>query len=493
MKRSAIVVGSGLGGLSGALHLATKGFRVMLFEKNDTIGGKMNEVVHEGFRFDTGPSLLTMPFVIDELFASVGKKREDTLEFVPVDPVCRYFFSDGSSLETSSDHETMKANIAAFAPGEEQSYEKFFQYSKKIYDLTADIFLFTPFQEVQKLFKPNFLPTLLQLPKIDPFRTIHKANTSFFRDQRLVQLFDRYATYNGSNPFVAPATLNIIPYVEHGLGGYYIRGGMYRLPEAILQLVKEAGVELHLSSPVEKILHNGKTVQGVVVDGEQIRADYVLCNADVAVTFNDLIDHQPRPKKAFNALEPSISGMVFLWSVQQEHASLAHHNILFSGDYQKEFQQIFDDLRAPDDPTVYIAITSKTDGDHAPDNAENWFVLLNMPYLCSHQDWEKAVSDMRQAIFRQLRNHGINIEQHILHETVLTPEDFSTLYASNRGSIYGFSSNDRNAAFMRPPNRNRSLERLYFCGGSSHPGGGIPLVLLSGKLAAELIVEHAGL
>ncbi|MCK6621699.1 MAG: phytoene desaturase [Calditrichaceae bacterium] len=492
MKERVAIIGGGLGALSAAIRLQRRGFRVQLFERNSRAGGKMNEFTAGGYRFDTGPSLLTMPFVIDALFQFAGARREDYLEFIPLEPLCRYSWEDGAVLNASSDESQMAAEIAKLSREDAQHYPAFLDYARGIYELTAAIFLHSPIHEAKKLFTRENLRTLLRLRRIDPLRTLHQGVSRFFRDPRTVQLFDRFATYNGSDPFQAPATLNIIPYVEHGLGGYYIRGGMYRLAEALERLARDLGVEIHLNSPVEQIIHRGGRIRGVQVNGEFIEADYLVCNADVVSAHNRLIDGFPARRRKLNRLEPSLSGLVFLWGVAGKHSQLAHHNIVFSADYREEFRQIFRERRAPDDPTVYIAVTSKTDPAHAPAYGENWFVLLNMPYLEEGQDWRGEMERMREAVFRKLRRRGIDLRGQVETERVITPEEFYSRYGSNRGSIYGISSNRRSTAFRRPANRSRELKGLYFAGGSTHPGGGIPLTLLSGKIAAELIIEEAG-
>jgi phytoene desaturase len=264
---------------------------------------------------------------------------------------------------------------------------------------------------------------------------------------------------------------------------------MYRLVAVLEKLARDVGAEIHTSTKVERILHNGNAVNGVQVNGESLSADYVLCGADAVVAHKDLVEGFPRRRKKMNRLEPSLSGMVFLWGVRKRNPQLATHNILFSRDYRREFENLFARLRPPDDPTVYIAISSRHDPSHAPADGENWFVLLNMPYLREGQDWQEETERMREAVFRRLKGVGIDIARAIEAEKVYTPEDFGTLYASNRGSIYGVSSNSMMSAFRRPPNRSRDLRGLYFAGGATHPGGGIPLVVLSGKIAAELIAE----
>jgi phytoene desaturase len=492
-SRTVGIVGGGLSSLSGAIRLAHLGFQVKLFEKNDTVGGKMNQVTENGFQFDTGPSLLTMPFIIDELFNFVGEKREKSLEFIPIDPICKYFFSDRSEFQAYANNDKMFKEFNRLFPQEKKAYIQFLKYAEKIFNTSAEFFLFTPYHELKNLLTPKIIPLLLKFYRIDPFRTVNQAINSYFSDPRLIQLFNRYATYNGSNPFTAPATLNIISYVEYVLGGYYIQGGMYRLVEKLSDLAISLGVEIHTSAQVEKIEYVNQKVTGLVVNGEFIHCDYILCGADVVESFANLIEGHTKTSNNLKAIEPSLSGLVFLWGIKGKHVRLKHHNIFFSQDYQKEFSQIFDSLQAPEDPTSYISITSKNDPSHAPRGCENWFVLLNMPYLNGKIDWKKEPQKIKKRLLNKLKQHGLNVKSLILYEKIITPEDISNIYGSNKGSIYGISSNSRMTAFKRSANRNRQIKNLYFAGGSVHPGGGIPMVLLSGKMASELIATKEGI
>jgi len=491
-SKRVLVIGGGLGSLAASIRLAKLGFNVSLFEKNPKLGGKMNEHQQEGFQWDTGPSLLTMTFILDELFEFAGENRSDYLNFSSLEPLCRYFFADHTQLDASSNLTRMQSALKNFSSDEPKAYLDFIQYSRKIFETAAEIFLFGPIHEIKKLIRPANLSLLTHIHRIDPFRKVNQAVKSFFNDPRLVQLFNRYATYNGSDPFQAPATLNIIPYVENELGGFYIQGGMYRLVEALEKVAKKLGVELYTSTRVEKIKQLNGKITGLMIAGEFIPADYVVCGADVVESFNTLLDNHSDQRQKLNDLEPSLSGMIFLWGVNRTFPELAHHNIIFSRDYELEFSQIFKEFRAPDDPTIYIAISSKSDPIHAPAGCENWFVLLNMPYLQQGQDWEKEKERMKEIVLRKLQEFNLDISGNIVTEKAITPADFYELYASNRGSIYGLSSNSRLTAFRRPANRSRLIHGLYFAGGSTHPGGGIPLVLLSGKISAELIAEKEG-
>jgi phytoene desaturase len=485
------IVGAGLGGLSAAIHLASRGYEVTVYERNSTAGGKASEIRSAGFRFDTGPSLITMPFVLDELYDAGGATADERVELLPVDPICRYFFPDGSVLDAASDERKFRIQVAAFSPQDADAVSRFLDYSQRIYELTSDIFLFQPLTELKSLLRWKHAKTLLHLPQIDAFRTVHEGVQSFFHDERLVQLFDRYATYNGSNPYTAPATLNIIPYVEYRLGGYYVRGGVYALVRSLVKVAERLGVRFHFDTTVEEIVTEHSVVRGVRCRTGTRFHDAVISNADAVHTMARLLavnrDKQPS-KHRYEKLEPSCSGLVFLWGVRGRRDTLAQHNIFFSRDYREEFDDIFVRRIPPSDPTVYLSITAREDRDHAPEGYENYFVLVNMPYLTEHNrnyDW----TGFRECVLRRLLLAGIDIARDIVYEELITPVDLEKRFNANRGSIYGISSNSRNAAFLRPPNRVGKPRGLYLCGGASHPGGGVPLVLLSGKLAAEAVMR----
>jgi len=493
-KSSVVIIGAGLGGLSTAISLASKGYSVTILEKNENAGGKMDETFLGEYRFDTGPSLLTMKFVLEDLFHMQGKKLENYLTISPIDPICQYFFTSGLKLNAYADIQKMIIELPESLQIEKQAIQKYLAYSKKIYDLTADLFLFDSIQNFSHLFKPKAWRTLFNLKLIDPFRTVHEANQSFFQSAELVQLFDRYATYNGSDPFQAPATLNIIPHVEYTLGSWYVKGGMYRLSEALVKLALESGVTIQYNTPVQEICIENGSVSGIRLgSGEIIETSLVVSNADVVYTHSNLIKGFPSLAKKWEQKEPSCSGLVFLWAMDNSYPELSHHNIFFSENYEQEFKQIFRERKAPKDPTIYLSITSKSDPDHAPIEKENWFILVNMPWLPNGKENSvEEINFIRQAIFKRLERAGFkNIPEQILQEKILSPSYLRSRTFSNKGSIYGLSSNHRNAAFYRQDNKSRQIKGLYFAGGSAHPGGGIPLVILSGMNAARHIEKDS--
>lgn len=492
-EKKVAVIGAGLGGLSAAIRLAHAGYAVDLYDQQSIVGGKAGTKTERGFRFDTGPSLLTMTPVFRQLFEEVEQRLEDHLDFLPLAPICHYFYPDRTILYSFSDSERFAGEIEAKTLDSGRALEDYLAYAERIYENTAELFLWNSLHELSSYFTSFSLKSLLNLGKIDAFRSMDAANRSFFSDPRLVQLFNRYATYNGSSPYKVPATLNIIPYVEYGLGGYTVTGGIYAIPSALGRLAGNLGVKLLLDTRVDKILHANRRIRGIQAAGERRDYDIVVSNADVLRTYEDLLeDPQARLARRYQALEPSSSGLVFFWGMKDSFPELGVNNIFFSGDYPREFHELFAERICPTDPTVYVNITSKVTPEDAPAGCENWFILINAPCNVG-QDWQaEAAASRGRALSRLQRALGRSVEGVIATEEVMTPQDIEKNTGSRLGSLYGISSNTSMAAFLRHPNRSRRYRGLYFCGGSVHPGGGMPLAILSGKIASDLIQRHEG-
>jgi phytoene desaturase len=488
------VVGAGLGGIGAAVRLAAAGHRVTLLEKNERPGGKMNLVEAGGFRFDTGPSLITLPGVLADTFRAAGRRIEDYLALKPLDPICRYRFADGSGLDVSPNLPRLVSEVGRLAPNDVTGLFRFLAYARTLFERAGPVFLLRERPRLRDLLARRGLDAA----RIDAHISMHRAVRRFFKDPRLVQLFDRYATYNGSSPFRAPATLSIIPYIEIASGGWYIEGGLYRLVEALVQVAEELGVVFHASTEVAELLveprgsfRSGR-VSGVrFAGGGTLFADAVVVNADPMYAYPALVPeqfHDRRLARRMEGLEPSCSGVVLLLGVKGDYPGLAHHNVFFSNDYRTEFEYIFERGEPAPDPTIYVACTSKSDPTQAPPGCLNLFVLVNAPALTPQANWREWQGPYRERILARLESVGLSgLRERIVFEQTITPLDFQEKYHAWRGSIYGVSSNNRMSAFLRPPNRAPGISNLYFVGGSVHPGGGIPLVLLSARLIARLI------
>jgi phytoene desaturase len=485
------IIGAGLGGLSAACLLAAQGHDVSIFEKNVNSGGKMNIHEAKGFRFDTGPSLLTMPFILEKLFKECNADMSDYLTLMRLDPICKYFYSDGIVFNNYEDKSATKEEISSIAPEDAQAYSNFLDYSKSLYQKTADAFIFNPLFSLSDLKELD----LLSFFGIDAFTTVSKRVDSRFKSKYLRKFFKRFTTYNGSSPYLAPATLNVIPHVEINQGGFYVKGGLYKVAEAFEELAISLGVKFNFETEISEILIEGNKATGIKLkNGDRVYSDLVISNSDATENITQLIPDgavsNARKKKA-KSIEPSCSGYVLLLGVDKTYEQLIHHNIFFSENYEQEFKQIFEDKVMPDDPTIYIANTSHSDPEHAPQDGSNLFILVNAPYLSPEYDWEDHSQKYGDHIIKELERRGLkDLTKHIQYREQITPKDFYEKYLSNKGSIYGTSSNNKFSAFLRPRNKSREIDKLYFVGGSTHPGGGIPLVVQSAFNAVELIRRY---
>ena len=480
-----VVVGAGMGGLSTAIRLAAAGQEVVVLEKNQQVGGKMNQIRADGYTWDTGPSVITMPHVFEALFAAAGRRLRDYVTLEPVEPLTRYFYPDGVVVDASSDPARMAAQIEQLEPRDVEGYARFLAYAAELHRVTGPVFIYD---------RPPTWRSFLRVPvtdwfKADGLRTMHQAIEGYVRSPHLRQLLGRFATYVGASPYQAPATLNVIAHVELAGGVFYPAGGVYQMALGFERLARELGVEIRTGCEIDEIeVQNGRTIGVRLADGHRHPARAVVSNVDVTTTYDRLLpgyaSHPPR--------EPSCSGFVLLLGVERQHPELAHHNIFFSADYPAEFEAIFEQGRPAQDPTIYVAITSKRDPDHAPPGAENWFVLVNAPALNDNYRWEEVAGGYRDLILDRLTERGYEIRDVIGAERVLTPTELSYQSGAWRGALYGASANDRLAAFRRPHNRSQEIQGLYFVGGTTHPGGGVPMVTLSGKVTAELVLEDLG-
>jgi len=486
-----LIVGGGLGGLSAAIHLAARGRRVVLCEKNERVGGKLNIVAEQGYSFDTGPSLLTMPWVLRELLAVGGRRLEDELTLLQLEPTCRYRWPDGARFDAFHSLPLLAREISRLEPRDVAGFFRFMVYADRIYRAVAGPFLLRPFDGLRDLLTPA---TLRGAWAIDPFRTVDQAVRGFFRSPRLRQVFDRYATYNGSSPYRAPATFNLIGYIEFVEGGWYVRGGMYELARALERVTRALGVEIRTHSSVAQVIVRDGTARAAILEtGERLEVGAVVVNADPRYAYETLIPGGRATAARLAGLEPSCSGFVLLLGVDRIYPDLVHHNVFFSADYRREFAAIFDRRIPAPDPTVYVCASSVSDPAQAPAGHMNLFVLVNAPALGPRVNWEREAVGYRDLIVRKLERMGLaDLERHIAYERIITPADLQSRYNAPGGAIYGLASNQPWTAFVRPPLRAREARGLFFVGGGTHPGGGIPLVLLSGRAVAERVMgDHA--
>lgn len=490
-KQPVTILGGGVGGLAAAISLGSAGRRVVLLEQNEQVGGKMSEQRANGFRWDCGPSVITMRNVYEALFSAAGQRLEDFVTLLPIDPLTRYFFWDGRQLDLCRDLSRTLEQIAALEARDVEGYLGFLAEAARVYRIVSPVFIFGPPPTLSSLRRVSLKDAL----SVDVISTLQRRIERAVRHPHLRQLLGRFATYVGASPYLAPATLSSIAHVELAQGVWYPQGGVYQLGRAYERLATQLGVEIHTQARVKRLRVQDDRLVGVELEnGESLPTRLAISNIDVTTTYS-LID-SPAAQKHFRQLSrqaTSCSAFILLLGVEGTHPALAHHNIFFSKDYRREFEQIFGEGRLPQDPTIYVAITGKTDGDHAPAGCENWFVLVNAPPLEAQpggQQDEEALAYVEHLLGR-LAEWGFDLRAKIRYQTVITPQDLQRLTGAWRGALYGISFNHRFAPFRRPGNRS-PLGGLYFAGGSVHPGGGVPLATLSGMRAARLILEEAG-
>lgn len=484
------VIGAGIAGLASAIRLRQHGLEVDVYEQAEYPGGKLAEFQMDGFRFDAGPSLFTMPYLIDELFQLAGKNPKEYFDYESLEVICQYFYEDGTQLSAYSDPEKFASEVEKKTQESASSVRQLLARSEELYNITSHVFLERSLHKLSTYLRKDTIDSMLKLHKLDAFRSMHKANEQMFKDPRVVQLFDRYATYNGSNPFKAPATLSIIPHLEYNMGAYFPKGGMYSIPKSLHRLATDLGVRFHFDSKVNRILYQGKQIKGVEVNGEKIDTQTVVSNMDVVPTYRKLLPDFDPPERILRQSRSS-SALVFYWGVEGNYDHLSLHNIFFSKNYEREFDHIWQQKTVDQDPTIYINISSKQNPADAPANAENWFVMINTP-ADEGQDWEHIINESREHIIEKLsRMLNIDLASRIVCERILDPRLIASRTSSFQGALYGNSSNSRFSAFLRHANFSSKLKGLYFCGGSVHPGGGIPLCLLSAKIVSEIVIPAA--
>ncbi|MBO2008274.1 phytoene desaturase [Siccationidurans soli] len=484
------IIGAGIAGLATAVRLAVAGHPVTVFEAGPTFGGKMQQfALPGGYRFDAGPSLFTLPQLVDDLFRLAGREPAEYFRYQRLDPITHYFFADGTRLTAWADAEKFAAEIEAKLATPAAEVTRFLARAGRAYDATAGTFLHKSLHKAGTYLSSETLKAVGALPQLGLLGTMHQRHANAFgKDPRLVQLFDRYATYNGSDPYQAPATLSMIPHLEHGIGAFYPEGGIYAIAESLLRLATEFGVKFRYNEAVEEIITAEKRVTGLRTALDVYDFGRVVSNMDVVPTYRRLLPGQPAPERTLGQPRSS-SALIFYWGIRREFSELDLHNIFFSADYKAEFRAIFEERTVADDVTVYVNITSKKTPTDAPVGHENWFVMVNVPHD-QGQDWDALASKTRAAVLRKLSQAlGTAVEPLIAAERVWTPPGIAADTSSFGGALYGSSSNNALAAFLRHPNFSGQLEGLYFCGGSVHPGGGIPLCLLSAKIVSSLIDE----
>jgi phytoene desaturase len=484
-QKKVVIIGSGVAGLASAIRLAVQGFSVAVYEKNSYPGGKLSAFTKEGFHFDAGPSLFTQPQNIEELFTLANEPIKDYFSYSKLDIACKYFYENGKIVNAYSDANLFAKELAEKVNEPEANIKKYLTRSEKLYNNIANIFLNFSLHKRRTWFHPRVIKSFGSLKFAYLFQSLGVYNKRFVAKETQ-QIFNRFATYNGSNPYKAPAMLSLIPHLEQTEGAYFPQGGMINITNALYNLAIKKGVQFHFDATVEKIICPDNKAAGIVVNGKNIFADIVVSNSDVYFTHKYLLGNDTKANKVLKQ-ERSSSALVFYWGINKKFPQLELHNILFTEDYRVEFEHIFKHKNLCVDPTIYINITSKQEATQAPTNCENWFVMINVPADTDYNVEVLKAAAKKIIITKLNRVLNINIEEHIIAEEMLHPQSIETSTGSYLGSLYGTSSNSKRSAFLRHPNFTSHIKNLYCCGGSVHPGGGIPLCLKSAKIVSDLI------
>ena len=484
--KTAIVIGAGIGGIAAALRLSKKGYQVTVFEANDYPGGKLSALSLGDYRFDAGPSLFTMPQYVNELFELHDEKASDFFTYKKKKIACKYFWEDQIQITAYADLTLFLEEVKNKLGVETDVLKKYLKRAKKKFDLTAPLFLEQSLHKLKGFLNVKTLRALINLGLYEINQNLHSVNVTQLKEPHLVQMYDRYATYNGSSPYQTPGIMTLVQHLEQEYGTFVPDGGMEQITQSLFELAKRKGITFHLGEKVNQILVKKGKATGVKTKNQTLMADFVLSNMDVFPTYKNLLKDIKPPERVLTQ-ERSSSAVIFYWGINRIFDQLDLHNIFFSQDYKSEFEAIFNQKEPTDDFTVYVNITSKDVPSDAPKGGENWFVMINTPADCG-QDWDQIKNKLKEKTIAKInRILKVDLSLLIQEEEVLTPPLIEQKTSSHLGALYGSSSNDRMAAFLRHPNFSSKIKNLYFCGGSVHPGGGIPLCLLSAKIATDLI------
>lgn len=491
------VIGAGLGGLSAACTLAARGHHVTLLEKNEWVGGKAAQLLLGGFRFDMGPTILLLPSFLKRIFGEAGKRLEDYLQLVPLDPQWRCFFDDGGVLDLVADTERMTKNLSEFTNCQNSidGYRRFIEMSARLHDVSDRFFFWRNVGsildtfEVKGAFNPALLKDVLAL-RIG--KSVAQVARQFVPDRRAAQMIDHFTQYVGSSPETSPAVLCGIAHMQTSEGIWYPLGGTRAIPLALAKLALELGVEIRTNCDVAAIETSGIAVTGArLASGETLSLDCVVSNCDTVRTHRELLQSHPIGRDFWNGThyEPACSGVVLFMGLERAYDHLLHHNFIFSKDSHDEFDWIYRRGEPAPDPTCYVCAPARSEPAVAPPHGEALYVLVHTPYLRPGHEWSRMMPEYRECILDKLERCGgmPDIRSRIVVEQVLTPEDIHNRYRVFNGAIYGLASHGKYFGAFKPANRSRDLIGLYFAGGSAHPGAGMPMVIMSGWIAADTL------
>ncbi len=485
-----IVIGAGLGGLSAAISLASAGFRVDVLEKNDKVGGKLNVLHKDGFTFDLGPSILTMPHIFQRLFAQADRKLEDYVNIQSVEPHWRNFFEDGTVFDLSGDSKIMKKELDKLGDGCAEQFEHFMNYSQKLARVTEEGYFAEGLDSFGQLL--GHYGILRSLLEFDVFRSMDQGVRRFVRHPKLTDVLNYFIKYVGSSPYDSPALMNLLPFIQFEYGLWYVKGGMYGLAQGMQKLAGELEVKIHLKSEVKGIDYRDDAASAVrLSDGSVLSADIIVSNMEVIPAGGRLLKRTESEMRPLQRFAPSCSGLAVHLGVDKIYPQLAHHNFFYSDQPKQHFNAVFHENRLSDDPTIYLVAPCKSDPAQAPAGCEVIKILPHIPHLNPDKPMQRRdYMKFRERVLIKLERMGLTeLRKHIVCEETWTPLDIQANYYSNQGSIYGVVSDRRKNLGFKAPQRDKKIKNLYYVGGSVNPGGGMPMVTLSGLLVRDKILS----
>jgi phytoene desaturase len=486
--KSVIVIGAGIGGMTAAIHLAKQGLHVIVVEKNAHPGGRCDRISVKGHHFDTGPTLLVMPLLYEAEFAALGTSMREALDLQRVDPTYHLVFDDGSRLALTSDMKSLQKQLEELEPGSFQGFLRYIDEGRRHYHLCMEKLVYPDFRRASDFFKPGNLPLLYQVKPLIK----HYANmANYFEQPRLKAAFTFQDVYMGLSPFEAPATFSMMPYTELAHGVWYPKGGMYQVAEALLSLARGAGVEFIFNTAVERIDVNRNRAYGVKVDGQQLKADAVLANADLPYVFQSLLPENGQAEKLAHK-RYSCSVISFFWGVDKPYEALGPHTLFLADDYRENFESIVQDLDMPSNPSLYVHAPARLDSSMAPAGEDTLIAIVPVGHMSENggQDWSAMRDQARQHVYRRLRLLGIDdLEAHIKFEVSFTPPSWRKRYNLVKGSTHGLCHNLTQLGYFRPDYQHPSYDNLYFTGASTRPGTGMPSAMISGRQSAYRIMD----
>ncbi len=491
-RSTALVIGAGLGGIAAAARLARQGYHVTVLEQNAKPGGRCDQLVRDGHRFDLGPTLFLMPEIFAETYAALGARLEDQLDLRRIDPTYRVRFDDGLTLSLTSDLNSLQSQLEAIEPGAFGGLLRYLDEGRVNYQTSLQRFVGRNFYNLAEYFSPTNLPLLFKLKAL----VKHYDNIGhYFDDPHLKAAFTFQNMYLGLSPYDAPATYSLLQYTELAGGVWFPMGGLYRVVENLAAIAASLGVRFEYHAPVKQIEVDGNRATGVILrNGTRRTADIVVANADLPYVYRQLLPDRAEADR-LEKLQYTCSAIMFYWAADRAYPQLDTHNVFLAGDYRSSFDRIFHDRTLPDQPSFYVHAPARVDPAAAPAGQDTLFVLVPVGHLDdrAEQDWEALTVRARSFVIQRLAELGVDdLEQHLKYEVTYTPREWLNIYNLAKGAAFGLSHNFRQVGYLRPHNRHARYRNLYFVGSSTHPGAGLPMALLSARLTTERILNEIG-